>query len=326
MELHSKSKIFVAGHRGLVGSAIVRRLRKEGFENLLLTTKLELDLRDSIKTREFFCREHPEFVLLAAAKVGGIGGNTTYPVEFLLENLQIQNNVISSAAESNVQKLVFLGSSCIYPKEAKYPLTEDQLLTGPLEPTNEPYAIAKIAGIKLCQSYSKQYSKNFISVMPTNLYGPNDFYDLESSHVIPAVMLKILQAKKAGLKSVTLWGSGKPFREFLHSDDLAEAVLICLKKYNDPALINIGSQEEISISELASLARGTCGFEGEILWDDSKPDGTFRKVMDSTKMRNLGWSAKIPLREGLKTIVAEAQRRLDLYATEGRGSYQQIAP
>ncbi|MDB5037085.1 MAG: fcl, partial [Bacteriovoracaceae bacterium] len=241
---------------------------------------------------------------------GGIGANSTYPVEFLLENLRIQNNVISAAAEFAAKKLVFLGSSCIYPKNARYPLTEDQFLTGPFEPTNEAYAIAKAVGVKLCEAYYKQYGKNFVSVMPTNLYGPNDYYHLENSHVIPAMMLKILKAKKDGRESVTLWGTGKPLREFLHSDDLAEAIYLCLEKHNAIELMNIGSGEEISTFDLAKLISKVCGYKGEIKWDTTKPDGIARKIMDSKKMTALGWKAKISLEEGLRSIITEAEGKL----------------
>jgi GDP-L-fucose synthase len=309
-DLSKNSKIFVAGHNGLVGSAIVRCLERHGFTHILKQTRLELDLKETDRVRHFFETEKPEYVILAAAKVGGIGANSTYPVEFLLENLRIQNNVISCSAEFGVRKLVFLGSSCIYPKNARYPLTEDQFLTGAFEPTNEAYALAKSVGIKLCEFYHKQYGKNFISLMPTNLYGPNDYYHLENSHVIPAVMLKVLKAKKENKKSVKLWGTGKPYREFLHSDDLAEAILLCLQKYNEPELINIGSGQEITIEELSRKIIQVCGYTGTIEWDDSKPDGIVRKIMDSNKIRKLGWNPKISLEIGLKSIVEEAAKEL----------------
>jgi GDP-L-fucose synthase len=308
--LRADSKIFVAGHAGLVGSAIIRCLKRYGYSEILCRSKDELDLRKSADVQSFFERERPEFVILAAAKVGGVGANSTYPVEFLLENLQIQNNVISSAAEYGVQKLVFLGSSCIYPKNARQPLTEDQFLTGPFEPTNEAYALAKSAGVRLCEYYHRQYRKNFISLMPTNLYGPNDYYHFENSHVIPAMMLKILKAKKENRPSVTLWGTGKPLREFLHSDDLAEAVVACLEKYDDPSLINIGSGLEISIFELSQLVAKVCDYRGKIEWDSTKPDGIMRKIMNSEKISQMGWRAKISLEEGLRGIVHEAERKL----------------
>ncbi len=305
------SKIYVAGHRGLAGSSVVRLLQRQNYTNILTQTRRELDLRDNDKVQEFFDRERPEFVVLAAAKVGGIGANSTYPVEFLLENLRIQNNVIAAAANFGVKKLIFLGSSCIYPKNAKYPVTEDQLLTGPFEPTNEAYGLAKVAGIKLCQYYAKQYGKNFISLQPTNLYGPNDYYDFENSHVIPAMLLKVLKAKKEGQKSVTFWGSGIAKREFLHSDDLARAILLCLEKYDSPELINVGSEQEISIADLAKTIFRVCEFSGEIIWDSRYPDGILRKVMDSNKIRKLGWSAQVDMEEGLKSVVGEAKTKLE---------------
>ena len=309
--LNQNSRIFVAGHRGLVGSAVVRTLEQKGFKNILCRNRQELDLRDTAAVRNFFLKEQPEFVVLAAAKVGGIGANSTYPVEFLLENLQIQNNVISSAAETGVKKLVFLGSSCIYPKTAAMPLTEDQLLTGPFESTNEAYALAKVTGIKLCEAYAKQYRKNFISLQPTNLYGPNDYYDLENSHVIPAMILKVMNAKKSGAKAVTFWGTGTPRREFLHSDDLAAAIFLCLEKYDSPELINVGSGEEVTISELARMICAVCGFHGEIVWDKSKPDGIMRKIVNSEKLKSMGWQPKINLKSGLERIVSEDSKRLD---------------
>jgi GDP-L-fucose synthase len=305
----SLPKIFVAGHKGLVGSAVVRALVRQNSFDVLSRTKSELDLRSQPAVNEFFQAQKPQFVVLAAAKVGGIGANSTYPVEFLLENLQIQNNVISAAANHGVQKLVFLGSSCIYPKHARYPLTEDQLLTGPFEPTNEAYALAKVAGIKLCQAYAKQYQKNFISLMPTNMYGPNDYYHLENSHVIPAMILKVLKALSLGENKVTFWGSGKPLREFLHADDLADAILLCLEKYNSADLINVGSGIEMSIAEIAQTVCDACEFKGQILWDQSKPDGIARKVMDSSRIRSLGWEPKRKMQDELKAIVQEVRAK-----------------
>lgn len=306
MSFESHSRVFVAGHRGLVGSAVCRALEARGFKNVITRSRQELDLRDEQRVREFFKNERPEFVVLAAARVGGIGANSREPVQFLEENLRIQLNVISSAAESHVEKLVFLGSSCIYPKEARYPLTEDQLLTGPFEPTNEAYALAKVVGLKHCQYYAQQYGKKFISLMPTNLYGPNDYYDEERSHVIPAMLVKVLKAQRENLKSVTFWGSGKPMREFLHSDDLAEAVLFSIENYESETLLNVGSGEEISIKDLALLIKDVSGFEGEIVWDQSKPDGMLRKPIDSSAIRSLGWTPRRSLRKGLE----EAWREL----------------
>ena len=308
--LGTDQKIFVAGHRGLVGSAIVRALGRFGHKAVITRSRSELDLRDSAAVRSFFKYERPDHVILAAAKVGGIGANSAYPVEFLLENLQIQNAVISAAGESDVRKFVFLGSSCIYPRNARYPLTEDQLLTSSFEPTNEAYALAKVAGIKLCEYYSREYKRDFISVMPTNLYGPNDYYHFENSHVIPAMLLKVLKAKKEDLKSVTLWGTGSPKREFLHSDDLAEAILLCLERYSSPDPINIGSQEEIAIGDLAQRVCDACDFTGAIRWDHSRPDGVMRKVMDSSKIRALGWKPTRRLDVELRKIVGEAQQKL----------------
>lgn len=305
------SKIYVAGHRGLVGSAICRALKRHNYTPPLARTHAELDLADQKTTEAFFANERPEVVILAAAKVGGIGANSTYPVEFLLENLRIQNNVISAAANFGVQKLVFLGSSCIYPKSARYPLTEDQLLTGAFEPTNEAYALAKVSGIKLCEYYSKQYGKNFISLQPTNLYGPNDFYDFDKSHVIPAMLLKFLAAKKESSSSVRLWGSGSVYREFLHSDDLAEAILTALENYDNSELMNVGSGEELKISELAEAVREVTGFAGKIEWDQSKPDGVYRKALDSSRIQALGWKPKLGLKEGLQSVLDEASSKLD---------------
>ena len=297
--LDKSDKIFVAGHRGMVGSALVRRLEAEGFVNLLVRDRSNLDLRDDVTVVKFFAEQRPAVVILAAAKVGGIKANSGYPVEFLLENLRIQNNVIHSAYENDVRKLLFLGSSCIYPKFAPQPVAETALLSGPLEPTNEAYAIAKIAGIKLCHAYSREYGANFISVMPTNLYGPNDSFDLETSHVLAALLRKAHEAKTRKDRKLTVWGSGTPRREFLHVDDLASACLMLLEKYNSPEIINVGCGEDISILELAELICDIVGFDGELAWDATKPDGTPRKLLDVTKLRALGWKPSISLRDGI---------------------------
>ena len=296
------AKIYVAGHRGMVGSAIVRKLQSEGYQNLVFRTSKELDLRVQSEVSNFFEAERPDYVFLAAAKVGGILANNTYRGTFLYDNLAIQNNVIHFSKETGVQKLMFLGSSCIYPKMAPQPLKEDYLLTGPLEPTNEPYAIAKIAGIKLCDAYRSQYGCNYISVMPTNLYGPNDNYDLKNSHVLPALIRKFHQAKKDNLPGVVMWGTGTPKREFLHADDLAEACVYLMKTYNEPGLINIGTGEDIAIIDLARLIKKIVGYEGKIEHDLSKPDGTPRKLMDVSKLTSFGWKYKISLEAGIKGV------------------------
>jgi GDP-L-fucose synthase len=292
-------KIFVAGHRGLVGSAIIRRLDREGFNNLAKRDRSDLDLADEGAVQNFFAQEKPAVVILAAAKVGGIKANNDFPVEFLLDNLRIQNNIINAAHAAGVRKLLFLGSSCIYPKFAPQPIPETALLSGPLEPTNESYAIAKIAGIKLCQAYAREYGANFISAMPTNLYGPNDNFDLETSHVLAALLRKAHEAKTRKDRELIVWGSGSPRREFLHVDDLASACLFLLGKYDSPEIINIGCGEDISIRELAELICDVVGFEGSLAWDTTKPDGTPRKLLDITRLRNLGWRPMIPLREGI---------------------------
>jgi GDP-L-fucose synthase len=297
--LDKSEKIFVAGHRGMVGSGLVRRLEAEGFVNLLVRDKSNLDLRDESAVAKFFAEEKPDIVVLAAAKVGGIKANSDYPVEFLLENLRIQNNVIHSAYENDVRKVLFLGSSCIYPKFAPQPIPETALLSGPLEPTNEAYAIAKIAGIKLCQAYSREHGANFISVMPTNLYGPNDNFNLETSHVLAALLRKAHEAKTRKDRKLTVWGSGTPRREFLHVDDLASACLMLLEKYNSPEIINVGCGEDISIVELAELICDLVGFDGDLTWDATKPDGAPRKLLDVTKLRALGWKPSISLRDGI---------------------------
>ena len=292
-------KVYVAGHRGMVGSAIVRKLQAEGFTNILTRSRAELDLLDAAAVKTFYEEHRPSVVVVAAAKVGGIVANNEKPVEFLLENLQIQNNLISNAATFGARKLLFLGSSCIYPKFAPQPIPEDALLTGPLEPTNDAYALAKIAGIKLCQAYAKEYGKNFISGMPTNLYGPNDNFDLHTSHVLPALIRKVHAAKLSGAKSVPIWGTGTPRREFLHVDDLADACFFLLENYDDPAIVNIGCGEDITIRELAETVCEVVGFEGSLEFDTSKPDGTPRKLLDMSKLFGMGWRPKIPLREGI---------------------------
>src|SRR5213596_1472001 len=283
----------------MVGSAIVRRLESEGFNNLLTRDHSQLDLANESAVAKFFAEERPTIVIVAAARVGGIKANDDFPVEFLLENLRIQNNIIHSAHESGVRKLLFLGSSCIYPKFAPQPISETALLSGPLEPTNEAYAIAKIAGIKLCQAYSREYGANFISAMPTNLYGPNDNFDLETSHVLAALLRKAHEAKIRKAHELVVWGSGKPRREFLHVDDLASACLFLLEKYDSPEIINVGCGEDISIRELAELICDVVGFDGELAWDTTKPDGTPRKLLDVSKIRALGWKPAVPLRDGI---------------------------
>ena len=300
--MEKKLKIFIAGHKGMVGSAIHRNLITKGYSNFVLKSSKELDLRDSLAVKTFFETERPDYVFLAAAKVGGIVANNTYRAEFLYDNLMIQNNVIHNAHLTRVKKLLFLGSSCIYPKLAPQPLLEESLLTGLLEPTNEPYAIAKIAGIKMCDAYRNQYGCNFISAMPTNLYGPNDNYDLNSSHVLPALIRKFHEAKLAGTKEVVLWGDGSPMREFLHVDDLAEACFSLMKFYNDSGPINIGTGLDISILELAAMIKNIVGYEGEIIWDTTKPNGTPRKLLEVSKIHYLGWQHTINLKEGIKTV------------------------
>lgn len=295
-------KIYVAGHRGMVGSAILRNLEKSGYNNLVYKTSGELDLRNQQDVAEFFELEKPKYVFLAAAKVGGILANNTYRAEFLYDNLMIQNNIIHESYKNGVEKLLFLGSSCIYPKMAPQPMKEDALLTGLLEPTNEPYAIAKISGIKMCDAYRDQYGCNFISAMPTNLYGPNDNYDLKKSHVLPALLRKFHEAKEEGKPSVEVWGSGAPLREFLHVDDLADACMFLMNEYNEEGHINVGSGNEISIKGLAEMIKSIVGYEGKIVWDDSKPDGTPRKLMDNSKINALGWSPLISLQDGIATV------------------------
>src|SRR5437667_5861466 len=297
--MDTSDKIFVARHRGMVGSAFMRRLQAEGFKNLLTRERAQLDLTDESAVAKFFELERPHIVIVAAAKVGGMKANNDYPVEFLVENLRIQNNVIRSAYDNGVRKLLFLGSSRIYPKLAPQPIAESALLTGPLEETNEAYAIAKIAGIKLCQAYTREYGANFISAMPTNLYGPNDNFDLETSHVLAALLRKAHEAKMHNDRKLVVWGTGKPCREFLHVDDLASACLLLLEKYDSPEIINVGCGEDISIRELAELICEVVAFDGELTWDVTKPDGTPRKLLDVSKIRALGWKPSIPLRDGI---------------------------
>lgn len=298
--MNLESKIYVAGHRGLVGFAILRRLEAEGYRKLVTRTRAELDLMDTRAVDRFFETEKPEYVFLAAARVGGILANATYPVEFLRDNLAIELNVIDAAYRHGVEKLLLLGSSCIYPKFAPQPMKEEHLLTGELEPTNEPYAIAKIAGIKLCQAYNKQYGADFISIMPTNLYGAGDNFDLETSHVLPALIRKFHEAKEGNEPYVTVWGTGTPRREFLHIDDLADACLYLMNNYSGSEIVNVGVGEDISIRELAELIREVVGYRGEIVYDNSKPDGTPRKLLDVSKLSGLGWRARKPLREGIE--------------------------
>jgi len=297
--MKQNDKIYVAGHSGLVGGALVRLLKARGFNNLITRSRAEVDLRDERAVRNFFAEERPDLAVLAAAKVGGIKANIDAPVEFLIENLQIQNNVIRAAHEAGARKLLFLGSSCIYPKFAPQPIPESALLSGPLEPTNEPYAIAKIAGVKLCQAFAREYGANFISVMPTNLYGPGDDFDLETSHALAALLRKAHEAKMSGAGEMIVWGTGVPRREFLHVDDLAAAVLFLLENYDSPEIINVGCGEDISILELAELICDVVGFRGELKWDRSKPDGTPRKLLDSSKIKKLGWQPTISLRDGV---------------------------
>jgi GDP-L-fucose synthase len=299
-QMNKDAKIYVAGHRGLVGSAILRKLQADGYTNLVYRTSQELDLRDRNQVDKFFEEEKPEYVFLAAAKVGGIVANNEYPADFIRDNLMIQTNVIDAAYRNGVKKLLFLGSTCIYPKFAPQPLKEEYLLTGELEPTNEPYAIAKIAGIKMCQSYNRQYGTKFISVMPTNLYGPNDNFDLHTSHVLPALIRKFHEAKENNAPYVEVWGTGTPRREFLHSDDLADACVFLMKNYEDNEIINIGVGEDISIKELAEKIKEVVGYQGEIKFDTTKPDGTPRKLVDVSKINALGWKASISLDEGLR--------------------------
>ena len=297
--MQKDARIFIAGHRGMVGSAIHRCLSAKDFNNIIVRTSLQLDLRNQAAVNDFFAQEQPQFVFLAAAKVGGILANNTYRADFLYDNIMMQNNILNAANINRVEKLLFLGSSCIYPKLAPQPLKEEYLLSGYLEHTNEPYAIAKIAGIKMCEAYRDQYGCNFISAMPTNLYGPNDNYDLDTSHVLPALIHKIYKAKQNNDSSFTVWGSGKPYREFLYVDDLAEACYFLMEHYNEPQFINIGSGVDLTIASLAKLITNVLNYEGEIIFDTSKPDGTPRKLMDVTKINSLGWQATISLEKGI---------------------------
>ena len=308
--MNKESKIYVAGHRGMVGSAIIRRLHNDGFTNIVTRTSTQLDLRNQQEVADFFANEKPEYVFLAAAKVGGIVANNTYRADFIYENVMIQSNIIHHSYLNGVKKLMFLGSSCIYPKLASQPLKEDYLLTGLLEETNEPYAIAKIAGIKMCDAYRSQYGCNFISVMPTNLYGPNDNYDLKNSHVLPALIRKFHTAKKENAASVEIWGTGSPMREFLHADDLADACFYLMQNYNEAGLVNIGVGEDITIKDLALLVKKIVGFGGELKFDTSKPDGTPRKLMDVSKLHSFGWKHKINLEEGIVGVYSEVKDKL----------------
>lgn len=306
--MERNSKIYVAGHKGLVGSAIVQALINKGYENIIYSTRQELDLTNYQAVKEYFQKEKPEYVFLAAAKVGGIYANNVYPVEFIKDNLLIQTNIIDSAYSYGAKKLLFLGSSCIYPKHSEQPIKEEYLLTGPLEPTNEPYAIAKIAGIKMCQAYNRQYNTNFISLMPTNLYGPNDNYDLENSHVLPALIRKFYEAKRSNSSEVTVWGTGAPKREFLYVDDLADASVFLMENYDyseDEPWINVGTGKDVSIKELADIIKTIIGFEGNIVFDKTKPDGTPRKLLDVSKITSLGWVSKTTLEDGIKKTISK---------------------
>ncbi len=308
-------RIFVAGHQGLVGSAIVRRLESQGYTNLVVRPRKDLDLENQGAVNAFFDEERPQYVFLAAAKVGGIMANNTFPADFIRNNIAIQMNVIEAAHRTGVRKLLFLGSSCIYPKHAEQPIREESLLQGPLEPTNEAYAVAKIAGIKMCQSYNRQYGTNFVSVMPTNLYGPNDNFELMGSHVLPALMRKFHEAKESGSPEVAVWGSGKVYREFLHVDDMADACVLVMQRYDGSEILNICFGQDVTIAEVAQLMKETVGYEGTIVFDTSKPDGTPRKLLDVSRLFALGWRPSIDLRRGLAETYAWFQRHVDV----GRG-------
>ena len=314
--MNHSDKIYVAGHTGLVGSALVRLLKKQGFTNIITRVSTALDLRNQVLVNDFFAREKPQYVFLAAAKVGGIWANKTYPAEFIYDNLLIESNIINASYRNRVSKLLFLGSSCIYPKNAPQPISEEDLLSGSLEPTNDAYAIAKIAGIKLCQAYHGQYGCRFISVMPTNLYGPGDNYHLQNAHVLPALIRKFHEAKLKGEENVTVWGSGKPRREFLHVDDLAAACFFLMQRYEDPAIINIGSGKDNTIAEMALLIKAITGFNGELVFDDSKPDGTPRKLLNVDKLTALGWQATIGLEEGIRDTYVDFADRYQFYSTQ----------
>jgi GDP-L-fucose synthase len=303
------ASIFIAGHRGLVGSALVRSLHSQGFTNIITRTHSELDLQNQTEVEDFFKKEKPEYVFLAAAKVGGIYANNTFPAEFAYSNMQIQCNIVHSSYKNNVKKLLFLGSSCIYPKFAPQPMNEGSLLTGPLEETNKAYALAKIAGITMCQSYNRQYGTNYISVMPTNLFGPNDNYHPENSHVLPALIRRFHEAKENNAPNVTIWGTGSALREFLYADDLADACIYLMQNYDDGEIVNIGSGEEVSIKHLAMLVKDAVGYNGELKFDTSKPDGTPRKLLDCAKLHSLGWKHKIAIKDGLKTAYEDFRGR-----------------
>ncbi|WP_041257570.1 GDP-L-fucose synthase [Fibrella aestuarina] len=313
--MEKDAKIYVAGHRGMVGSAIVRYLNAHGYQNIVARTSSELDLRNQEAVATFFADEKPDYVFLAAAKVGGILANNIYRAEFLYDNLIIEANIIHSAYQNGVKKLLFLGSSCIYPKMAPQPLKEDYLLSGFLEPTNEPYAIAKIAGIKLCEAYRSQYGANFVSAMPTNLYGPNDNYDLQGSHVLPALIRKFHEAKVNNQEFVEVWGTGSPFREFMHADDLAEACVYLMNNYDGEQFVNVGTGDEVTIKELAELVKETVGFEGELRWNTDKPDGTPRKLMDVSRLHDMGYKHRIGLREGLAATYQDFLKNEEVYVS-----------
>ncbi|MBO0930777.1 GDP-L-fucose synthase [Fibrella aquatilis] len=312
--MEKDAKIYVAGHRGMVGSALVRHLKAIGYTNIVARTSSELDLRNQAAVADFFAQEKPDYVFLAAAKVGGILANNIYRAEFLYENLVIEANIIHSAHQSGVKKLLFLGSSCIYPKMAPQPLKEEYLLSGLLESTNEPYAIAKIAGIKLCEAYRSQYGDNYISVMPTNLYGPNDNYNLQGSHVLPALIRKFHEAKVNNQPTVEIWGTGSPMREFLHADDLAEACIYLMNNYDGEQFVNVGTGEDVTIKELAELVKDVVGFQGDLVWNTDKPDGTPRKLMDVSKLHAMGWKHRIELREGLEHTYQDFLQNEEVYA------------
>lgn len=311
--MKKEAKIYIAGHRGMVGSAIVRSLQNKGYQNIITRTSAELDLRNQAAVADFFADERPDYVFLAAAKVGGIWANNVYRAEFLYDNLLIEANIIHSSYQNKVDKLLFLGSSCIYPKMAPQPLKEDYLLSGYLEATNEPYAIAKIAGIKLCEAYRSQYGCNYISAMPTNLYGPNDNYDLQGSHVLPALIRKFHEAKISNQPFVEIWGTGSPRREFLHADDLADACVYLMETYNDEPFVNIGTGEDVTIRELAELVKETVAFDGELRWNTEKPDGTPRKLMDVSRLHSMGWKHRTDLKTGIAATYQDFLHNQEVY-------------